>query len=648
MGKLEGWAPTTHVMLIDGSATVESWMMFRPKSCDETVKTYKFMGMNKNVLSAEDIMLSSEKMMDMDATVNGACTTMAYNLTMEATFSMFPGYTSVTAVIETETSEGKMEKYTFTQSFVVAGLVFYTIEDGKNKIVSGEGNAWKLGNFEEINNKRTKRVFVKYQTFDWTEADTDSITMELVDPKSDDWMEYVQWDSSCPAVFLTYGERGWYPDWNAGGVEGRCKAGFSTDLKYFYMRMNFMRVGCGGYTIKISWPGLETKDGDEFYTSINVVIDMDIMPPVVISCTKKDVDHYGLMSTTFKAYNVMLCPGYSNYQEKIDAVLPVGEAMWQGVNYRFKAAETFISFGISDFAATKANSSEVVAGSGKILYEQSTGEVIEVPTVSFCEDEDEEGDTVAFYHEATLAENHPLPGDVGDDKTVVEVQVQVPIVLEKFSGFRDGLYTSAMGNDMKLRMSKNMATSRVQACDGAMCTLRNFVAARLGNEAAAVREESSTATYLYQAVVAVENNDAVIAQLNDLTNYFDTMVNAVPGTVPVITYVGKATNAISDEPADDSTSSSRGFPITFVGIIVAGVVALMLLVLAIVYVVLADRDEVTTDSDWSEGGVSVEGVPIPSSRFYDAVVVDNYGRGDGQETLHVERPTSAIAESRDL
>lgn len=646
MGEYNGWAPTKNVMLIDGSATVESWMMFRPRMCDEVVSKWVFAGMSDKVLKAEDIMLSSELMETSDVFVNDACSTVAYNLTIENTFSNFPGYTALTVVLITTNSVGTNTKYTFSLSYVVSGLVLYTEEKGSTKIISGEGNAWELGNFKKINKDRTKVAMVKYQTSNWAEADQDSISLELSDTQSEEWMKYVDYDtSSCPAVFLDYKKKGKKPTFESEG--GKCMLGFSNDLAYFFMRMNFMRVGCGGFQIKVLWPGLSTEEGEEFYTTINVVIGMDIMPPVVVGCAKKDVDHYGYMSTTFKAYNVILCPEYSIYQEKIDAKLPVGDAEWVGVNYRFKGADTYISFGISDFTSTKANSSEVIAGIGKILYEQNSGEILEVPTVSFCEDTDEVGDTVALYHEATLAENHPLPEDVGPDETVVEVQIEVPIVQEEFSHFRDGLYTSVMGNDMKLRKSKNIVSSRMQTCDGPMCTLRNFVSDRLNSESV-VREEVTTATYLYQAVVSVDDNDAVITQLTELKDYFDTQVNAVPGKVPVITYVGKATNMIADQPTNDTSSTSRGFPVTFVGIIVAGVVGLMLLLLAIVYVVLADRDEVTTESDWSEGGVSVEGVPVPSSRFYDAVVVDGYGRGDVPGELHVERPNTAITGARDL
>jgi len=647
-GNLGEFGPVK-VLLNDGVANYENTVMLKPEDCAETFMEYRISNLNANVLKADDVVVTNQVIdKSEEADLSGPCTQSTMNFTLEFTFNEMPGETMFTLTVVTD-KDGTSKEYDLTGSFRVAGMAIYeTTSDDEVRIVSGEGRAVELGTYEDIMDQRLKSYKVAVQSSDFSEVDASNIELSVVDPVTEEWQEYIAFSSSCPAAEVTMGSDG------MANFEQGCHVGFDREVNSFHLKMNPYRVGCGGFCVVVKWSDLNV-DEVEFTTKVCFEIDTSKTPPVVLKCSENPMDSYGFEQYPYQAYNLVMCDNSLRPSDNVELSMRFGDAAFETFTMRLQSVDQVLALATKPFEETGANDRNVGSTTGTARFAQEDGTVIESDVKVWCDERDSEGEIMANFQKpdlAIIADDAAIKGQSQDteDTTLIDSHIELPYVMQ-LSDFRLGHILSQMPVDNGMLVDTkavytNSASRSLKNCDGAMCTLRN-VASRVGGLVSQRLEDAESEDGTFEtrfvsirAAVRVDQFDDLKKQILALDG--DETFAARTNQLSIkVNYVGPPAD-LDDSPQGDGSAIGAGTAPVLIAVIVAGIVGLLLLILAIIYVVVADRDENTTESDWSEGGVSVEGVPVPSSRYYDAVVVDNYGRGDGPRgELRPEQPMSA-------
>mmetsp|Transcript_11659 Transcript_11659/g.48488 ORF Transcript_11659/g.48488 Transcript_11659/m.48488 type:complete len:593 (+) Transcript_11659:382-2160(+) len=565
------------VVMSDGAADVDVNMMV-PECGDLSVKVKSS---DSTVLDADDAVITM--------TAGSGCMT---NLTMSAVAHSMPGMTTMTV----DVSKDGEEVETYSIPVLAKGVVIYTTEDDAVEIVSGSGYMFSAGTYQDVIDFQKKNgaytFDVAYYNGDDESADWCAYaSVDNVFVFNEDDLAYINNAPGCPAQAPADGE-----------MDDDCQVYFSNDCSKFIMKLNEYRVGCGAFELAIHDPNMSVDGGDPFFTAMMITYTDADKVPVVVLCNSVEVDAFGLDYVSMDTMNLWRCEADV---EGFDGSLDFGPSngAWETVNGRVGKIYQTVSMKTSSSSATGADGTVAMSG-GELKLSTADGS-IEVDVISESAEcvKAEYGPAV----EATAASAEGFSQEIiisGVFPSVIGVTKASNIVnaVKAALNIDDVAYTGIT--------EETTGSSRLaEECTDMMCTLRN-VASRLTMNGAS-RQNGSRA-----AITVSCNGAGEIATLKDDSSFIEA-TKVLEGSV---VYAGAAGGAAVGGAASLTTG--------IIAVIVVGILGLIVLILAIVYVVVTDRDEATTDSEWTEGGVSVEGVPVPSSRFFDAVVVDGYGRGE--------------------
>jgi len=583
------------VLMSDGAADIDVNIMV-PACGDLSVKV---MSSDAMILDADDVVITMSPS-------GSECMT---NMTMSAVAHSFPGMVKMTVEV---TEEGE-DVETYMVPIMAKGIVIYTEDDGSYDIVSGSGNMFTPGTYQDVINYQEKNGAYTFDVSRYNGGDGPDdwcayASIDNVFVFNEDDLDYINNAPGCPAQAPADGE-----------MDEDCQVYFSNDCTKFVMKLNDYRVGCGAFELAIHDPNMSVDGGDPFFTAVMISYTDAQTVPVVVLCNSVEVDAFGLDYVSMDTMNLWRC---EEDVEGFDGSFDFGPASgaWETVNGRIGKVYQTVSMKTSSSLATGGDGTVSMTG-GQLSLTTADG-TIEVDVVSQTED-----CVKAEYGPAVEA---PVVSDESYSQRIVISGVFPSIIgVTKANNIVEAVKTALSIDDAAYTgIVEESSTSRIMSeCTDMMCTLRN-VANRLTMSSAS-RESGSRA-----AITISCNGAGEIDTLKDDSDFIEsTMV--LEGSV---VYAGAAGGAAVGGAATLSTG--------IIAVIVVGILGLIVLILAIVYVVVTDRDEATTESEWTEGGVSVEGVPVPSSRFFDAVVVDGYGRGEvAPDEARAEAPTSAVPNS---
>ncbi|KAJ8909209.1 hypothetical protein NDN08_005901 [Rhodosorus marinus] len=583
------------VLMSDGAADIDVNMMV-PACGDLSVKVKSSDSM---VLDADDAVITM--------TAGSACMT---NMTMSAVAHSMPGMTKMTV----DVSEGGKAVETYVVPIVAKGIVVYSEDDDTVDIVSGSGQMFTPGTYKDVIDYQKKNGEYTFDVayYNGEDGSADWCAFASIDNVfvfNEDDLDYINNAPGCPAQAPADGK-----------MDEDCQVYFSNDCSKFVMKLNDYRVGCGAFELAIHDPNMSVDGGDPFFTAVMITYTDADKVPVVVMCNSVEVDAFGLDYVSMDTMNLWRCEGDV---EGFDGSFDFGPSngAWETVNGRVGKVYQTVSMKTSSSLATGGDGTVSMTG-GQLSLSTADG-TIEVDVVS-----ETESCVKAEYGPAVEA---PVASAEGFSQEVIISGVFPSIIgVTKANNIVNAVKAALNIDDVAYTgvVEEMSGSSRLaEECTDMMCTLRN-VASRL-------TMNSATRQYGSRVAITVSCNGAgEIATLKDDSDFIEA-TKVLEGSV---VYAGAAGGAAVGGAASLSTG--------IIAVIVVGILGLIVLILAIVYVVVTDRDEATTDSEWTEGGVSVEGVPVPSSRFFDAVVVDGYGRGEvAPDEARAEAPTSAVPNS---